>query len=261
MSSPVDAPSEVDARLFDDPPVMGPETFNVLLYGPPGTGKTTAAATAPGPIVWVNLEGTGAMSYARRLAAERGTELLEMQLRPDEDPRERLRQAVHYCRTNQPGTLVIDTWGKVRGQLAQAIGGDSPSLPEWGMIGKELRTILQTLRDMPVNVVLICHEAITEEDGAVIIQPEIGGRSTGEAMAEVDIVGYTGIVEEDGKRVYMARLIDGNGRRAKDRSGALGTHRELDLSEWLETFKAALATDLSDVPFLTSEEDKEQTDD
>ena len=56
--------------LFDAPPALGPEHFNVLLYGPPGTGKTTAAATAPGPIVWINLEGTGAMAYARRVAAE-----------------------------------------------------------------------------------------------------------------------------------------------------------------------------------------------
>lgn len=247
-------------KLFDDPPALGPEHFNVLLYGPPGTGKTTAAATAPGPIVWINLEGTGAMAYARRVAAERGTDLLEMQLRPDEDPRERLRQAVAYAQTNDVGTIVIDTWGKVRGQLAQAIGGDSPSLPEWGMIGKELRTILQTLRDLPLNVVLICHEQITEDEGAVLIQPEIGGRSTSEAMAEVDIVAYTGIKDDEGERIYMARLVDGNGRRAKDRSGALGTHRELDLTEWLGTFTEALSTDLSDIPFLDTDndEDKEQ---
>lgn len=245
--------------IFDSPPALGPEHFNVLLYGPPGTGKTTAAATAPGPIIWINLEGTGAMAYARRVAAERGTELLEMQLRSDEDPRERLAQAVAYATTNDIATIVIDTWGKVRSQLAVAIGGDSPSLPEWGMIGKELRTILQTLRDLPVNVVLICHENVTEDEGSVLIQPEIGGRSTAEAMAEVDVLGYTGIVEDEGDRIYMARLVDGNGRRAKDRSGALGVHRQLDLSEWLETFKAALATDLSDIPFLDTE-DKEQTD-
>lgn len=247
-----------EARLFDDPPALGPETFNVLLYGPPGTGKTTAAATAPGPIVWVNLEGSGAMAYARRVAAERGTELLEMQLRPEDDPRDRLRDAVGYARSNDVGTIVIDTWGKVRGQLAQAIGGDDPTLPQWGMIGKELRTILQTLRDMPVNVVLICHEAHKQDGEKLIVEPEIGGRSTAEAMAEVDVLGYTGVVEDEGERIYMARLVDGNGRRAKDRSGALGTHRQLDLSEWLEKFKAALQTDLSDIPFLNNDDEEEQ---
>lgn len=248
---------EKPVDIFDSPPALGPETFNVLLYGPPGTGKTTAAATAPGPIVWVNLEGAGAMAYARRVAAERGTELLEMQLRPDEDPRDRLRDAVIYAQGHEVGTVVVDTWGKVRGQLAQAVGGDSPSLPEWGLIGKELRTILQTLRDLPVNVVLICHEAHKQDGEKLIVEPEIGGRSTAEAMAEVDVLGYTGVVEDDGERTYMARLVEGNGRRAKDRSGALGTHRQLDLSEWLETFRAALATDLSDIPFLDTD-DKEQ---
>lgn len=245
--------------IFDSPPALGPEHANILLYGPPGTGKTTAAASAPGPILWLNLEGVGAMAFARRKAAEYGTELLEMQIRPDEDPRYRLRQAVSYALTEEVGTIVVDTWGKVRGQLAQAIGGDSPSLQDWGTVGKELRNILQTLRDLPVNVVLICHEQITEDEGAVLIQPEIGGRSTAEAMAEVDIVGYTGIKDEEGERVYLARLVDGNGRRAKDRSGALGTYRELNLSEWLAVFKDALATDLSDVPFLDND-DKEQKD-
>ena len=245
-----------ETRLFDEPPVLGPESFNVLLYGPPGTGKTTAAASAPGPILWVNLEGTGAMSYARRVAAEREVELLEIQMRPDEDPRERLREAVMYAQTNDVGTIVIDTVGKLRQGIAFAIGGDSPSMPEWGQVAKAMRDLIRTLRDLPANVVLIAHESITEDEGAVLIQPDIGGKTTAEVMAEVDVIGYTGVVEDDGERVYMARLVDGNGRRAKDRSGALGTHRKLDLSDWLEQFKAALATDLSDIPFIS--DDKEQ---
>ena len=247
-----------EARLFDDPPALGPETFNVLLYGPPGTGKTTAAATAPGPIVWVNFEGTGAMSFARRVCSEKGTALLEIQMRPDEDPRERLREAVHYAQTGDVGTIVIDTVGKLRQGIAFAIGGDSPSMPEWGQVAKSMRDLIRTLRDLPLNVVLIAHESIIEDEGSLVIQPDIGGKTTAEVMAEVDIVGYTGIVEDEGERIYMARLVDGNGRRAKDRSGALGTHRQLDLSEWLEEFKAALQTDLSDIPFLDTDDKKEQ---
>lgn len=245
-------------KLFDNPPALGPEHFNVLLYGPPGTGKTTAAATAPGPIVWINLEGTGAMAYARRVAAERGTELLEMQIRADEDPRERLRQAVAYAQGNDVGTIVIDTIGKVRQQIAFAIGGDNPSMPEWGQVAKAMRDLVRTLRDLHVNVVLIAHESLIEDGEALVVQPEIGGKTTADVMAEVDVVGYTGVVEDEGERIFMARLVDGNGRRAKDRSGALGTHRQLDLSEWLDTFKEALKTDLSDIPFLDNDDSKEQ---
>jgi len=53
--------------LFDAPPVYGPETMNCLLYGSPGAGKTTGAATAPGPIVWVNLDGSNALVSLGRL--------------------------------------------------------------------------------------------------------------------------------------------------------------------------------------------------
>jgi len=254
----IDAPKEIESRLFDDPPALGPEHFNVLLYGPPGTGKTTAAASAPGPIVWINLEGTGAMAYARRVAAERGTSLLEMQIRADEDPRERLRQAVAYAQTNEVGTIVIDTIGKVRQQIAFAVGGDNPSMADWSVTAKAMRDLVRTLRDLPLNVVLIAHESFMEDGEALVVQPEIGGKTTAEVMAEVDVVGYTGVVDDEGERIYMARLIDGNGRRAKDRSGALGTHRQLDLSEWLQAFKDALQTDLSDIPFLDNDDSKEQ---
>jgi hypothetical protein len=60
--------SDVSTSLtFVDPPAA-PETFNVLLYGPPKSGKSTAAATAPGPILWVSAEGPGALAYARKIA-------------------------------------------------------------------------------------------------------------------------------------------------------------------------------------------------
>ncbi len=120
------------ATLFDDPPIYGPETINVLLYGPAGAGKTTAAATAPGPIVWVNLEGSGAMSYARRLAEQRNTVIHEIQMQAREDPRIRLREAVEYIQSNEVGTLVIDTIGKVREQIVLTVGGESPTMADWG---------------------------------------------------------------------------------------------------------------------------------
>ena len=128
-------------------------------------------------------------------------------------------------------------------------------MADWSVTAKAMRDLVRTLRDLPLNVVLIAHESFMEDGEALVVQPEIGGKTTAEVMAEVDIVGYTGIVEDEGERIFMARLVDGNGRRAKDRSGALGTHRQLDLSEWLDTFKEALKTDLSDIPWEASDED------
>src|SRR5262249_9893322 len=48
--------------MFEEPPPV-PDTANFLLYGPPKSGKSTAAATAPGPILWVSAEGPGALAF------------------------------------------------------------------------------------------------------------------------------------------------------------------------------------------------------
>lgn len=250
-----------EKELFDTPNPIGPETMNCLLFGPAGSGKSTAAVgTAPGPVLVVNLDGPNALVYARKVAAERGTELLEVQIASDEDPRERLRQAVVYAMTNEVGTFVIDGVGKLRDQLALAIGGDNPTMAEWGMVTKALKEIVRTLRDMPINTVWIAHEQIVEEDGAVIVRPEVDakGRSAEMLMGEVDVVGYCQTWTDDtGERQYAAQLVERKGRRAKDRSGALGEVRELDIGEWLDVFKAALSTDLSDIPFLDDDGEEE----
>jgi len=247
--------------LFDLPPALGVEHMNCVLYGPAGSGKSTAGVgTSPGPVLVVNLDGPNALFYARKVAAERGTELLEVQIAADEDPRERLREALVYAQTNEVGTFVIDGVGKLRDQIAFAIGGDDPTLADWGQVGKALRDIVRTLRDAPMNTVWIAHEQIVEEDGSVIVRPEIDakGRAAEMLMGEVDVVGYCqSFTDEAGERQWAAQVVERKGRRAKDRSGALGDVRQLDLSEWLETFKDALKTDLSDVPFINEEESED----
>lgn len=243
-------------ELFDEAPVIGPNTVNILLYGPAGAGKTTAAASAPGPIVWVNFEGESAMSFARKRAAELGTEINEVRIKPEEDPRPRVEAAVDYVRGGRAQTIVFDTFGKYREALAQAIGGDSPTMPEWGQVARTIRATVRELRDLRANVVLICHEEIVQGE-EMIVQPLIGGKSTQDVCGEVDLIAYcTAHVGEDGVS-YLGQLVEAKGRRAKDRSGALGVFRPLDLGEWVAEYAAALALDVSDVPFLTNDDEGE----
>lgn len=244
--------SDLGLTFFQAPPA--PDTFNVLLYGPAGSGKSTAAATAPGPILWLNFEGPNALAHARKIAAERGTAIHEVRVAHTQDPRQVLRSAVnHIVNGAEPHcrTLVVDTIGKVRSQLAQAIGGSKPTMAQWGTVANELDDFIRHGRDMPANLILLAHEDIKDGEGdeGRITRPLIGGSATEKVVAEVDIVGYTGVVErEDGIR-YMAQLVQRGGRRAKDRSGALGAARVLDLSEWLATFRQALSPDESDLPW------------
>ena len=109
-----------------------PSTVNVLLYGPAGAGKSTAAASAPGPVMFINLEGPNALHYARKAARESGTEVLEVRVDWGEDPRAYFRESFAAAKEYGVNTIVIDTLGKLRDGIAFNIGGESPSLPQWG---------------------------------------------------------------------------------------------------------------------------------
>lgn len=250
----------VSPLLFAAAP-PAPDTVNLLAYGPPGSGKTTFAATAPGPVLVVNAEGPGALSYARKTAAERGTEIHEVRLDPLVPVRNTLLQVVQHLRSGAdpvPRTVVVDTLGKVRDMLVDQIveKGTRNSLPQYGQVADILGKFVGVLRDLPVNVVLIAHEDVADGDqGDRIVRPLIGGQLTEKIPGEVDVVAYCGAVRDDsaGTVRYVGQLVEGRGRRAKDRSGGLGTSRDLDLSEWLEAYRAALTPDDTDLPFALTE--------
>ncbi len=253
--------STSEKELFDSPPVLGPQgAINFMLYGPAGSGKTTAAAgVAPGgEIVWINLEGAGAMAFARKRAEALGTTIREVRVRPGEDPRERLEEAFWYASTKGADAFVIDTAAKLRSALAQAISaGEEVTRPEWGAVARAMTEIILELRDARFTTVVVAHEEIVQDE-ELIVQPLIGGRTTQEWCGEVDVLAYCRArTTEDGTQ-YLGQLVEAHGRRAKDRSGALGVYRPLDLAEWQEEFCAALALDVSDVPFLTDNEREEE---
>jgi hypothetical protein len=229
-------------------PAEVPETFNVLLYGPPGAGKTAGAATAPGPLMWVNLEGGGALSYARKVAGERGTELHEVRVNRDEPQLSQILRGVyaHVRDGAEPvvRTVVVDTIGKVRDHLAREFGADQPSrdsMQKWKVVATTMDGFVQGLRDLDVNVVLIAHEDISDDPAGSgrVIRPKIGGH-TEKVCAEADIIAYCGRAPDG---TYAGVLAQVNERRAKDRSGGLGSSRELDLAEWLGAYREALAPD------------------
>lgn len=255
-----------------------PTTFNVLAFGPVGSGKSTAAATLAtyGPVLWLNLEGPGALAFARKNA---GDKIMEVRLnvaevrkptdKTGDDPTMVLRQFVRFAKSGDPRpvTVVIDTIGKLRDALAAQYvqPGHRQVRDQWGEVAKIMRSALSVLRDLPCNLVLLAHQSIDGEGEDRIVRPKIGGALTEDIPAEMDVVTFTSpsVVQDDEddpatkRRVYFGQLVDGNGRQGlKDRSGGLGLYRELDLAEWLATYRAALTPELpSDVPFVESDAD------
>lgn len=232
--------------VFVDEPAA-PEHLNVLLYGPTGSGKSTAAATAPGPILWLNADGPNALAYARKTARGSNKAIFEVRVEPGQDVRQTLRDVIKHVRDSRPPevqTVVVDTIQKVREALIAQLVVQSAknTLQQYGDVAKALGGFVRTMRDLPVNLIILAHEDVQDADGDRIVRPLIGGALTETIPGEMDIVAYCSTHRGDDKTVeYLGQLVEGRGRRAKDRSGGLGAVRPLDMTEWISTYRAALS--------------------
>lgn len=253
------ASTDVPAGLMFVQAPPAPETFNVLLYGQPKSGKSTAAATAPGPILWINAEGSGALGYARLMASTRDTGIFEVAID------KKLKNAAsilddvykHVAKQREPimTTVVVDTLAKVRDALIakMVIPGAKNTLQQFGQVADKLGGFINAMRDLPVNLILIAHADMREsdEDGRIVV-PLIGGKLTETVPGEVDVVAFCAPLTTDEGTRYFGQLVERKGRIAGDRSGSLAGEqgiRELDMSEWLSTYRVALTPDESDVPW------------
>lgn len=231
--------------------------WNLLLYGPAKNGKTVAACSAPGPVLLLTCQGPASYRYARSRFGDklRIVEYVNKQT---------LDQILGYIRAGGNGerTIVVDTVGDVHAALLLQFGGRKPQIQHYGQANDEVLAFVKALRDLPINVVLVCHEQIDDsEEGGATRRPQTGGKKLPEqVMGEVDIIAYCGVVQPDEKKPpqYIGQLVQAKGRRAGDRSGALGSTRELDLTEWVETANAAMKPDESDVPFSDDFQPPEQ---
>lgn len=233
--------------FVEEPPA--PEHLNLCLYGPTGSGKSTAAATAPGPILWVNADGPNALAYARKIARDSKTQIHEVRVEPGHDVRQTLRDVIKHVRDGaepQVQTVVVDTVAKVREALiAQlVVPGAKNTMQQFGDVAKALGVFVRTMRDLPVNLILLAHESVDDAEGDRIVRPLIGGALTETIPGEMDIVAYCAAHREDNAVQYLGQLVEGRGRRAKDRSGGLGATRRLDMTDWIDAFRAALEGDV-----------------
>jgi hypothetical protein len=125
--------------------------------------------------------------------------------------------------------------------LLEEISGDGPNkIQHYGDVNTMLERFARSLRDLPLNVVLVAHEEIADVEGEIVRRPVTGGKKLPEIlMAMMSVVAYCGVVAETDStpRRYVGQLVQANGRRAKDRSDTLGKARDLDLSEWITTMR------------------------
>jgi DNA (cytosine-5)-methyltransferase 1 len=243
------------------PPEVGARPhINVLLYGPGKSGKTTAALSAPDFKLALNFDQVNSTYFARTFR-DPGHTIFEIEMPRYEEGKLHTENmlnevAVTYARHMEDGsepdamTVIADPIGQLHRRLLEDLSRKAirPSRDAYGDVAKIIERWARFMCDMPCNFVMVCHERPIkdEESGGFERLPFTGTTNPdlGLRLAEmVDIVGYTGRLDQEGETKYVAQLFNGNGRRGGDRFGVLGDYRELDLAEWFDVIGGAtLAT-------------------
>jgi AAA domain len=250
--------------------------LSVLLYGPIGEGKSTAAASAPGPIVYCNADGPGALLSARKRHA--GTEILELPI----DGRRPLNELYVALRDNElegVQTVVLDSLGRIYDVVLNDIAGldergkqRKPSLPNRDDANTYIERYVLSLLEMPVHLALVAHDNAvvvtgSEEHGTAEVElfPFTGvgnAKLARKLMRPLHVVAYCGrrmVRNDDGteREQFLGQVIKAGGRHAKDRTDVIGARAdgdvprgfaELDLTAWVERFRKEYSAGVQPAP-------------
>jgi hypothetical protein len=221
---------------------------NVMLYGPPKTGKTAGACTAPGPVLVVNADSPNATRWAH--AHREGLHEIKVHGLAT------LIDVVNELNDNPDrfASVVVDPIGELHRQVIEGISGRAirPKLNDYGDVAVHLERFCRALCALPVTAVFVAHETSQkdEDSGAFERLPWTGTTNPalgGKIMSMVDIIGYTGVIQnaENADPRYVAQLLPGGGRKGGARFGDLGAVREVNISEWVAEAEAELARERS----------------
>lgn len=178
--------------------------IKALIYGPPGAGKTTLAASAHahksmGPVLFCNVEGgTMAITDPATYGAKTIPDVVDFKSFAELD-----KVFLHLLKN--PGvynTLVIDSVSELQKFNVDAIvqakidkGGknrdeDDIFLEDYGTSAKQMRRVLRKFRDLPMHVILTCHDMPYSKEDNAPIGPALTPALRGSVLGYMDIVGY-----------------------------------------------------------------------
>lgn len=203
----------------------------MLVFGQAGVGKTVFASTAPKPLFVVCDTGTMSIRDKKidKINVETFDDVLEVYtaLKSGELKYE---------------TVVLDTLGNIQKKSMDKIIGTKTqaTIADWQLNIEQIRKLVRLFRDLPMNVIIICHETFVTDDstGEVMrVLPMLQGKSLpNEVCAYMDVVGYMVArekggtdqkkgVEKDANDVEISRMIrvqPSERLPVKDHSGKLG---------------------------------------
>lgn len=190
--------------------------FSALLIGPPGAGKTTAASTAPGPVLFIDVDNKLHKMENLKDKLDRGNIIQWAITEPlsnmtltrlasvDPKPGQKLVQQRPKGYTQlagmvdkltdgkciidykgkkiKVGTVVLDSYTTVNEQikslLMAANGTNTMTLPLYGTVLNNFEILNNTLLRLEANVIMICHERIDKDElsGKISYRPLIDGQ-------------------------------------------------------------------------------------
>jgi hypothetical protein len=216
--------------------------LNVILYGPPKVGKSTAAASAPGPILLINTDGSSAYGFARKKYGKGRILEVEMKGKGTLDSALKMLREGEKIGDQIPKTVVLDNVGEVYRILLEEMNSGRPTLGQYGDAGTIIERWARHVRNLPYHLVLVAHEQLLDSSEGNVLMPQCGGRKLSPVLcAMVDVIAYCQMqpgTQTQGA-VFWAQTTSGYGRYAGNREGFLGQSAFTNLDVWVEAWNNA----------------------
>lgn len=248
-AAPKAGPRFARPRTVDE---AGSNYFNCILYGRSGAGKTTAAATAPPPILILDCDqGLLALrGIPEEMAQKIGLCPAETYFEPIRGMADMLEQIQRVAKENAacPGwwnTIVVDNLTELQRVLMTDLLASSertiPTFQDWGVILLRMQKLVRLVRNLPCHSIFIAHER-EDEHG---IGPALSGRIAEELPGYVDLLARLMLIEkeeDDGKggksvrpiRRLRCRELISQKVTAKSRSYRIGEWESPNLTRLIE---------------------------
>ena len=219
-----------------------------LILSKSGGGKTQLGSTLPGKTIYVSLEN--GLNTLRKIREKRKdvfyydcTKDDDDNPVPDELRPERFNQALQLAIQSDAKNIIIDSFTELGEVIHKALKvvhpGNNQNYEVYRVLAEKLISCAKMLRDVPnKNVVILALESYErDENGALMVLPDIPGKKTAPKLPALFDEVYTLHAQEDEKTGKIKRFLqtdDTKSHFGKSRSGLLDLYEPADLGHILK---------------------------